>query len=627
MPQNDTLLVWDSSEKPLPGDWTIILWDGYADSSGTNMHSIPRLVEENAKDFRTRYLGWIYDLGEARIKGRRLVDHLEIRPGLSYWWMHLLTHKANVFSSPRVVDAIKMMAFESLAKSFSFSRIVLESNDKTLADVFRKWCANKDLSFEWNKLPSTTVSTPLLKKLYKSLPHVFQAFFYLLRYFLRRWPMRKTGIKEISKSSAEISFCNYFLNLDKQTLQGEGFKTGYWTRLHDVLDQKGINSNWLHKFIRHASVPSASHAGRLVNKLNQRTGSVESHTFMDSGLDIRVILRSIRDYFRIVNMGFKLKKHVSLFFHPDNSDIDLWPFFREDWNKSMQGWHAMQACIDLNLSENILKVLPQQRLGFYLQENQHWEVAYIHAWKKAGHGSLIGVPQSTVRFWDLRYFYDFRTYKRKGEYDLPMPDKVALNGPVAVSAYTDSGYPHEKIIEVEALRYLYLEDFKSDQSHETPRSKKHLRVLVLGDYSPHETRQQMEMLYQAAPLLPTGISLLCKPHPACPIDPRDYPGLSLQMTNEPLGQLLHEFDLAYTSSTTSAAVDAWCAGVSVVSVLNGGTLNMSPLRGLIGVRYVAGPDDLIEALNNPGKECSRNADNYFYLDKNLQRWKQLLDEH
>ena len=48
--------------------------------------------------------------------------------------------------------------------------------------------------------------------------------------------------------------------------------------------------------------------------------------------------------------------------------------------------------------------LPRQRLGLYLCENQGWERIFIRAWRKHGHGKLIGVAHSTIGYWDMRYF-------------------------------------------------------------------------------------------------------------------------------------------------------------------------------------------------------------------------------
>jgi hypothetical protein len=75
-----TALVWDVDGAPPSGDWTTILWRDFG-TKGDGLVSMPRLVEECAVDLRARYLGWVYDLGQGRVSGRRVVEHLELRPG------------------------------------------------------------------------------------------------------------------------------------------------------------------------------------------------------------------------------------------------------------------------------------------------------------------------------------------------------------------------------------------------------------------------------------------------------------------------------------------------------------------------------------------------------------------
>ncbi|MBU0545449.1 MAG: carbohydrate biosynthesis protein, partial [Proteobacteria bacterium] len=84
-------------------------------------------------------------------------------------------------------------------------------------------------------------------------------------------------------------------------------------------------------------------------------------------------------------------------------------------------------------------------------------------------------------------------------------------------------------------------------------------------------------------------------------------------------------DVVFTSNITSAAVDACCAGIPVVQMLDGYTFNMSPLRGLKGVMYVANPIELAKALLNARYRESLVVEPYFYLDGDLPRWMQLLE--
>lgn len=138
----------------------------------------------------------------------------------------------------------------------------------------------------------------------------------------------------------------------------------------------------------------------------------------------------------------------------------------------------------------------------------------------------------------------------------------------------------------------------------------------------------MRLLEKAVQFLPADTVIIVKPHPACPVRPADYPDLKLEVTMDAVSKLLADCDVAYSSSTTSAAVDAYCAGVPVVSVLDPNTLNMSPLRGREGVLFASTPKELAEALVTatsythpvPGQR------DFFTLDTELPRWRKLLRE-
>jgi surface carbohydrate biosynthesis protein (TIGR04326 family) len=271
-------------------------------------------------------------------------------------------------------------------------------------------------------------------------------------------------------------------------------------------------------------------------------------------------------------------------------------------------------------------MLPKQRIGVYLQENQAWEFAFIHAWKLAGHGQLIGTPHSTIRYWDLRYFFDQRSYERIGSAALPLPDQVALNGHAAREAYRRGNYPINSTVEVEALRYLHLENVSVRENEVHRAEYGRMRILVLGDYVSRNTHLQMSLLEATMPLLPESAIVTVKPHPACPIQPAHYPGLRMELTKAPISQLLTGCSAAYTSAGTSAAADVYCAGVPVVSVFDADTLNQSPLRDRDDVFFVSTPDELASALLSAvtAPRAALGAQNFFNIDSGLPLWRKLL---
>jgi surface carbohydrate biosynthesis protein (TIGR04326 family) len=606
------LLIWDREERPPADSPQTFLWRSFQGPAGSGCISVPQWVEQNSDRMRGRYLGWLFELGEARVGDRRLIDHLRLRPGLSYWWMTPLAQRFNAAAGSPVHDAIKLLALEELIAERPPHRVVLHSSNAGLAKCLREYCGRSRIEFRWTDVGSGAAS----RGWRRWTPLVIQAMISAARHIARR----RVTDPELAAATpdAQITFIDVLVHLDRPAFTTGRFVSNYWTRLVESLERAGVRTNWLHQFFQHEAVPSMARAEQLVRSFNEHARSRERHLLLDAGIDRTVVLRALRDWLRLSRASRRLAG-VREFFQPAQSRVNLFPLFRDEWREGLQGPTAIINCLSLNMFELALARMPAQRLGIYIQENQPWEMALIHAWKAAGHERLIGVPHTTVRYWDLRYFYDARSYLRGGADPLPMPDRVAVNGPAARSTYLAAGYPEREIVDVEALRYMHL----AARSEGVPRSQS-LRILICGDFLPSTSHKMLSWMLQAAPALPKDVRFLFKPHPAYPISLQRYAALSLQPTAAPLGEALANCDVVFASNITSAAVDAFCRGIAVVQMLDGATFNMSPLRDMPGVRYVASADDLARALLDASGSCRVTAAPYFHLDTNLPRWSALL---
>lgn len=602
-----------------------MLWRSFGDASIPQATSIPKLVEANAGALRSRFLAWIYDLGETSIGGRRLLDHLELRPGFSYWWMTLLAQKCNYGASPEIDDAIRMMTFDAWATDRALESVTLASANRSLADCMRLWCEKSEVTFKWECLPSPDIRLSWARRFYNCLPLSLQAWGWLGHYAINRWPLQGVGLKEWQQAEGQTTFISYFFNLAPGSATEGRYESLYWAHLPDTLQREGCKTNWLHLFVRDGALPEVGKAAHTIRNFNKAGKGAQVHITLDAFLTIRVLFRTIRDWFKIAWVARPLPKKISAI---ASEGLILWPLFVADWRRSMVGPTAMGNALNLNLFESAMKSLSKQRIGVYLQENQGWEIGLIQAWRAAGHGQLIGCPHSTVRYWDLRYFFDPRSYNRKTDCPLPLPDRIAVNGGAALDAYRSGGYPTDQLKEVEALRYVYLEGFSTAVGNNSTPTKAAFRLFVFGDYLMRSTHVQMRLLEEAVPSLPAGVTITVKPHPACPIKPEDYPGIPMTITLAPIRTLLAQCDVAYTSEMTSAAVEAYCVGVEVISVRDPNTLNLSPLRGREGVVFVSTSEELARALIlSSNRQCSvRKNREFFTLDAELPRWKQLLLE-
>lgn len=617
------LLVWDADGPPAVGDWTAVLWRSFEDSALPETVSIPSLVEMHDDKLRARYLAWIYELGERRIQGHRVVDNLELRPGFSYWWMTLFAEKCNYAKSPQITDAIRLMAFDDWASDTSFDHVVLASANHPLAECIQSWCVQRGCGFERQEIAGMTESQSLVKRVYQTIPYSLQALAWLPRYLIDRWPFKNAGLKEWQLTDGRVTFFSYLFNLVPDAAKNGRYESRYWAHLPEELQREGCKTNWLHLYVKDALLPTARKGADAIRQFNETGRGEQRHVTLDAFLGAIAVLKTLGDWCKLAWIGRRLHKTVS---STPNAELDIWPLFEKDWRQSMFGPAAMSNVLYLNLLESAMKCLPKQRVGVYLQENQGWEIALNYAWKAARHGRLIGVPHSTVRYWDLRYFFDPRSYSRKGGRSLPLPDQVLFNGPAMFDAYKNGGYLVDDMVEVEALRYLHLceNGMQADSAIDVTNGV--LRILVLGDYLMSNTQLQMRLLEKAIQLLPQPVKITVKSHPNTPVQMTDYPKLKMKMSMEPVSALLAGCDVAYTSSVTSASVDAYCSNVPVISVLDPNALNQSPLRGRNGVLFVSTQQELASALtyvaSNP--RSTRGQQGFFTLDPQLPRWRKLL---
>ena len=621
MSLSDQLLIWDSSDDIDSKYDAVALWQSYKLSSDKNEVSIPQLVEDNSDHLRSKYLRLIYDLGEAEFKGKRVIDHLEILPNFSYWWMTLISEKCNYAKSQQINDMIKMIAFEEWFEKNNYQTVTLASSNRQLADAIYQMTNSLKIEFKWQK-KTQHHKKGFLKSLYHSSPYFIQSLVWMVFYLTSHWKLKGTGVYDWKKSEAKVTFVSYLVNLNKESLSKGVFASNYWTDLLLLLEKQKIKSNWLHLYVKNDLLPTATSARNIIKRFNKKHDGAQVHVTLDSFLSIRLVFLVLKDWYRILRLStivsVPLRRKSGLY----------WSFFEKDYLSSMIGSTLMSNLFFLHLSNEAMSQLPSQNRGFYLKENQSWEFGFIHAWRTANHGdNLTGIPHTTVIYWDLRYFFDPRSYEQKGNCTLPLPNKVGVNGKAAKNIYLEGGYPKEWLVEVEALRYLYLFNANNKKDKTMEGDKDKITLLILTDYLEENVEQQMNLIHDIPLSNNIGIRCLIKPHPACSVPFKTYSVPNVEITNAQISTLLGNCSLVFTSNVTSAAVDAYCMGIPIITMLNPKGLNLSPLRGYEGVSFISSSKELADCLDkiNQLKIVEKQGKEYFHLNPQLPRWKRILE--
>ena len=617
-------LIWDSEELPTSEDYVeIVLWRAFSPENQKGFVSIPTLIEANAESLRARYLAWVYQLGEFRINGIRLVDHLRVRSGFSYWWLSLIAEKCNFSKSPHITDAIRLFAFSDWADLKALESLTLVSSSKPLALCLQDWCQSRGIRYNWQRLPTRMAEGSLARRTFYRLPPAFRAVVWLFRYCLARWALRGVGLAEWRNSMGTMTFVTYLINGDPN-VASSSCRSQHWGPLPDILQSEGRRTNWLYLYVQSSLLPSSKEAATIIRSLNSSKENSTVHCTLDSFLSYEVLWRTLIDWTRLIWKGRQLRATLS---KSAMASINLWPLFESDMGESTSGVTAITNSLFNSLFYKALSALKKQKVCFYLQENQGWELALLQNWSILNHGSLVGVPHSSVRFWDLRYFSCSRNYYPKGREPRTFPDKIAVNGQAALSTFLASGCPKDRLVKVEALRYLYLSDVQTKSVSTTRKRREKIRFLVLGDYLELNQYKQIELLGSVYDHLSTRANITFKAHPYCSFDASRYTTLSLSLSVAAVGDLLPECDMVFASPTTSAALEAYCAGVPVISMNDPTILNFSPIRGFPNTSFVSSPSELLNAIDGAlaAGIAKPFPEKFFYLDRSLPRWRDLLN--
>ena len=600
-----------------------VLWRSYDTKGRENVVSIPCLVEDNAESLRARYLEWIYDLGETKIKGKRIVDHLEIRPGLSFWWMTLLAQKCTYAASPNIYHAIRLLACEDLCRSPKVQKIQVVTSHRELAFEFRCWCSTQNRDCEIILLKTCLPKPVDWHVILNRFSETLTGFYLNVLYFIRRLAQGWTNVMPGSAFNKGIMFFDILTHFDKSSAAVGKFRSNYWTKLPELIKELGLNASWGHFFYRHHATPNATEASKVVKDLNKDTTG--KHFLIDECFNLWCLTQALLDFCRLILKGISIQKFPICF--PKNSCFSFCHILRNEWQISFFGKSAASSIWQLNALELFLSSIPKQRMGIYIQENQPWELALLYAWRLNGHGIIVGTPHTTIRFWDLRYFYDSRTFQNKGKNALPTPDKIAVNGPVARAAYSTGLAPRDSLIDVEALRFIETKKYQIQNKNFSPNglvANREPVLLVATDLLDTNTTIQLEWVEKAVKANKNNWRIVVRPHPASDFSQKKYPQWHDSVDRSDLSKLLKRVDLIFCSNASSIAADGCLAGKPVFTMINGQTFNFSPLRDLGKSRKISSAEELKESLSTFTSGKASEPFNWLYLSKDLFRWKRLL---
>jgi surface carbohydrate biosynthesis protein (TIGR04326 family) len=568
-------------------------------------------VEKHSERLRSRFLAFVHDVGNSHSGAKTVLEHLQIRPTFSYWWLTLFASK-RWHPNSHVTEAVKLIALEEVLASIKYSEISVQSENALLHSLVGQ------LAHTSRKVSNQTAISSLRRFIPLHLAkHLLRASATLVRQIV---VLRNVIPMSVEQAESDILVFDHLVRFDQDAARNGEFVSQYWDSLQPLLRQRSQRVTWIHQFVKTSNKQSPKDAQSILSKINSR--SKQQHFLLECRPSLRVIKSILRDYCKLLRTAFKTRQIPECFSLAD-SKLNLWPLFREEWFDSLVGSTAVRHLLILSTTEEVLSKTPHCKTGIYLMENQPWEIALLQAWSAAGHERLIGLVNAPVRFWDVRYFTDQRSLSpQSGDhiYFQPQPREIFVNGPLSRTLLEDSGIHPDQICDVEALMYQYLQN---DQSAKIVQGDD---ILVLGDFFTHLTKKIISIVVDWQQLSGDHRNILFKPHPLNRDAWNEILGDGFTLTNAPLSELFELCSIVIAPSASTGALEAYCANKLVISVLDPSTLNLTPLRGVEDAMFAKDHNELAKILIATPKVISRDRQQLFFADANLSRWSRALSQ-
>ena len=560
-------------------------------------------IDQNSEVLKNQYLNIILQLSNFVINNQSLKDRLYFKD-YSLWEMSLLQEK-NIYKNRFIFKTIKYLALKKIITDNINENIKIFYLESDLASCLETEFKNLKISFVGKSFSFLNKINQVIKK------NIPLHFLYFLYYFFKNCSFHKFNDKVLIKKKFLIF--SYFTHYDIKKFNEKIFYPKQWTGLWEEIIE---NANFLQIFLPNEKLKFFFQVENLVKKKNFK--NLKKENFINYFIYYKYFLKVFRDFkvFKSKILYYNIVKKIK--------DSENFRYFfeinEEIFISSFSGYTLLQNLLWINIFENLFKNLPKHDYGMYLFENQPWEKAFVRCWKKYNQGKLIGYCHTTVNFWNLNYF-NIKDYNSSDDFKKFSPDLIAVSSEISKNFIVNQSINLDKVIEVEALRYNWILDKKKDLNDKRIENRK---IIFLGDYDKNINDKLIKILKQSKDeLMDLGFQVSYKPHPATKIK---NIGNKISVIKEDLEDLINNYRYIVSSNSTSAIIETLSCGLNTFLFIDKNNFNLSPIKNTKiekNVEFFFTKDELISKIEN--SQNNFEAVEYYYLDKELKRWKKILE--
>lgn len=564
-------------------------------------------VNKNSSFFKKQYLDIVYNLSNYQIKNQKLKEKLKI-DGYSFWEISSIQEK-NIYRNSLAFKTIRYLALKDIIKKNKKKDIKIYSADyEIVRNLKEEFNFQNILYFDYKLRLIDSIKRKI--KISKFLH--YSSFIY---FFLKNCNFKNSD--NIVYAKKKYFIFSHFTHYDIKKFSKKIFYPKQWANLWELVKE---DSNFLQLFIPGKKLKFYFQINNFLRK--EKIADLKSENFLNNIIFFKNLIEVIKDFkfikskINYLELDETLKNDKNYkFFYRINKEL----FF-----SSFSGFILLQNLLWIRVFENLFKKLPKHDYGIYLFENQPWEKILIKCWRKFNQGELIGYSHTTVNFWHLNYFNNSE-YNLSNDFIESSPDSIAISSEISKTFLLEQSICKDKLFEAEALRYNWILDKKKNVN----RKKVENKILFLGDYEPGINAKLVNILNVIKfDLVNLGFEITFKPHPATTTKIIDR---KINLSYDDLEDLVDDHSYVVSSNSTSAIIEILSCGLNTFLFIDKNNFDLSPIKNTQfekKINFFYNKEDLLDKININIKIKNTNKNeiiNYYYLDKELKKWKKKLN--
>jgi len=572
-------------------------------------------IEKNSDKLKEIFLNSINKFENLNFFGKKLKEQFEVSGHYNLWDMSLIKEK-NPYKTEAIFQAIKYFAILKILSDYkNIKKVHFVNFDKNFTSIIKNSSKIKNI----NKVYFDSVSINIYFKnkfinLIKSSFFLGQLFF--IYYILRLFKFKK--IKKNNFFNNKIIILNYFTQYDKKKFASGKFISDKWLNIKKIFKK----IDWLNIFLPNEDFRNYNSLDQFLAK---NKNSISFYSFINSYLNIKIILLIFRDYYKCILIFFLIR--IKIFLRKDSEAYDFYQIFKIDFFKSFKGYYALENLLYIHLFDRFFSLIPHQPLGLYLLENQPWEKAFLNSWKKYNHGKLVGYVHTTINYWHLNYFESKKAYQNNyGVFKKFLPDYIFTHSQQSKNFLIKQGIKRNICHTVEVLRYnRNLNIYKNFNTSNYIR-----KILIVGDYESKFNDNFLKVVsdfIKHKNNLDYKFDFYFKPHPSNKILYNSFFLDEVKIVTDNIDKIVNNFYLILCANSTSASIEALQYGAKLLIYYDDSQFDLSPFKKT-DINYknytFSNASKLIKLINK--KKFLFTRKKYFKYSEHFNLWKKFINQ-